>query len=83
MSLASKRKDDWRQYRHQKITLNKKIDEAKTLYLKDELGNPNKGWKILNEFKGNNKAHPPNKLLHPNKVISSPNAIANVQTNFI
>ena len=54
MSLASKRKDDWRQYRHQKITLNKKIDEAKTLYLKDELGNPNKGWKVFNEFKGNN-----------------------------
>ena len=37
--------------------LNKKIYEAKKIYLKDKLGNPHKGWKLSNEFKGNSKAH--------------------------
>ena len=65
-AISSKDQNDWRHYRHSKITLNKNIDEAKTIYLKDKLGNPHKGWKLLNEFKGNNKAHPPSKLIHKN-----------------
>ena len=81
-TISSKDKNDWRQYRHEKISLNKKIDEAKKVYLKDKLGNPHKGWKLLNEFKGNNKAHPLSKLIYKNKIISRPNEIANIQNQF-
>ena len=81
-AIKSKNQDDWRLYRHEKNTLNKKIDEAKTIFLKNKLGHPSKGWKVLNEFKGNSKAHPPSKLLHKNKLISSPKAIADIQNQF-
>ena len=79
MAINSKSQDEWRKFRHEKNLFNKKIDEAKTQYLKNKLSNPNTGWKILNEFKGNVKAHPPNKLIHKNKLVSSPKAIADIQ----
>ena len=81
-AIKSKTQDDWRKYRHEKNALNKKIDDAKTGYLKYKIGHPKKGWKVLNEFKGNLKAHPPSKLIHKNKLVSSPQAIANIQNQF-
>ena len=80
-AIESKNQEDWRNFRNSKINTNKKIESAKKKYLNEKLANAKHGWKLLNQFQGKVKSHPPSKLIYKDKIYSSPKDLSEILNN--
>ena len=45
------------------------------------MGHTKDGWKLINQFQGKVKSHPPSKLIYKNKIYSSPKELSEILNN--
>ena len=75
--------DTWRQFRTNRNILEKNINKIKQDYLKNKFKGTNDRWRMIKDYNGNNKTHPPNCIKHNGQSITSPKEISNIALNFL
>merc|ERR1712240_403560 len=74
--------DSWRQFRTNRNILDKNINKIKQDYLKNKFIETNDRWKMIKDYNGNNRTHPPSCIIHNGHSITSPKEISNIALNF-
>ena len=81
-AILSKEKDDWRNFRNFRNSLDKEIKVLKTEYIKSKMTDNKNNWKFLKKFNKCSKSKPPDRLIHNGIPITNPIELANMANNF-
>ena len=81
-AISSKRKDDWRNFRNFRNSLDKEIKVLKTDYIKSNMTDNTNNWKFLKKFNKCTKSRPPDRLTLNGIPITNPIELANMANNF-
>merc|ERR1711867_220293 len=74
--------NDWLSYKNTKATLNKEISQNKTKYINNKLDNSNDRWSAIKKINDNNPPPTPRSIVHNDKIINNPQAIADIANQY-
>merc|ERR1712240_244139 len=70
--------DDWREYKNQRATINKKVDKQKQEYITKKLNNSENRWKTLNEINNKTTFESPRSIIHKDAITTNIQEICNI-----
>merc|ERR1712240_754057 len=74
--------NDWREYKNNKATLNKKINKQKTEYINKKLDKSSDRWKTLKEINNTKSFRSPRSITNKDKITTNIKEICNIANNF-
>merc|ERR1712240_116321 len=74
--------DDWREYKNQRATINKKVDKQKQEYITKKLNNSEDRWKTLNEINNKITFESPRSIIHKDAITTNIQEICNIANNY-
>merc|ERR1712240_586638 len=74
--------NDWKEYKNNKATLNKKINKQKTEYINKKLDQSIDRWKTLKEINNTKSFRSPRSITNKDEITSNIKEICNIANNF-
>merc|ERR1712243_408405 len=74
--------DDWREYKNQRATINKQVDNQKQEYITKRLNNSENRWKTLNHINNKSTFASPRSIIHKDAITTNIQEICNIANNY-
>merc|ERR1711954_230420 len=74
--------DDWREYKNQRATINKQVDNQKQEYITKRLNNSENRWKTLNDINNKSTFESPRSIIHKDAITTNIQEICNIANNY-